>query len=70
MQEVPNITNGNSALLAIVVTCVARHLRGTEIEIGGNSHIDAVLDDIGLILGAIELKLHDLIVHTKRSLVQ
>jgi hypothetical protein len=56
--------------LAIVATSVARHLRGTEIEIDRSSQIDTVLHDIGLILGAIEFKLHDLIVYTKRSLVQ
>jgi hypothetical protein len=60
----------NAPVFTVVATGVPRYLRRLELEIDSHSQSDTVLGDIALVLGAIELELHDLIVYTKKSLVQ
>ena len=57
MQKVPHLTNDDRSFLAIVAASIARQPRGTEIEIDRGGHINTVLDEIGLVLGAIEVEL-------------
>jgi hypothetical protein len=60
---------GDGPVFAVALAGIQPRLGCLEVETGSGGHIDAMLGDVGFVLGAVELDLHYLIVYTNKLTV-